>query len=52
MWIRYEAKVMKIHLLIDARRLNFFNRFCSANLVSGVGFQVSGKVGARAYPEH
>jgi hypothetical protein len=45
-------EVMKIHLYPYARRLNFLNRFCSANLVSGVWFQVSGKADAMAYPEH
>jgi hypothetical protein len=43
---------MKILLYLDAYRLNFLHRFCSGKLVSGVGFQVSGKVDAIAYPEH
>jgi hypothetical protein len=31
--------------------LIFLNRFCSANQVSGVSVQVSGKVDAIAYPQ-
>ena len=49
-WI--STGLMKIHLQPYAYRLNFLNRFCSVNLVSGVRFQVSGKADAIAYPEH
>jgi len=43
---------MKINLLPDAHRLNFLYNFCSADSVSSVRFQVSGKAEAIAYPEH
>ena len=47
---KVEGGVMKMHLRLDAHRLNFLHCFYSANSVSGVRFQVSGKVKAIAYP--
>jgi hypothetical protein len=38
--------------LIYAHRLDYLRCFCSANMVSGVSVQVSGKVGAITYSEH
>ena len=42
---------MNIDLYIDVHGPNFLHHFCCENLVSGVGFQVSGKVDGIAYPE-
>jgi len=39
-------------LVTYAPRLDYLHCFYSANKVSGVSVQVSGKAGAIAYPEH
>jgi hypothetical protein len=42
--------MMKIYPQLDAHRLDFLHRFYSANMVSGVRFQVSEKAEVLAYP--
>ena len=39
-----------MYLYLDAHRLDFFHRFYSADMVSGVRFQVSEKAEVLVYP--
>ncbi|CAB1076516.1 hypothetical protein D1AOALGA4SA_4312 [Olavius algarvensis Delta 1 endosymbiont] len=39
-----------MYLYLDAYRLDFFHRFYSADMVSGVRFQVSEKAEVLVYP--
>ena len=41
---------MKMYLYLDAHRIDFFQRFYSADMVSGVRFQVSEKAEVSVYP--
>jgi hypothetical protein len=41
---------MKMYQYLDAHRLDFFHRFSSVDMVSGVRFQVSEKAEVLVYP--
>jgi hypothetical protein len=44
--------MMKMYLYLDAHRPDFFHRFYSADMVSGVRFHVSEKAEVLVYPSN